>query len=419
MRGRVAEAQSCPVRALTRGPLAHFFGYYDKPPWDRSGRYVLAVEAEHVARMPLPGEPAGIVVVDTVTGKAERVAETTAWNWQQGCMLQWLPPGEDREVIFNDVRDRTMVAVVLDLHSGRQRVLPRPISSVAANGRQATSMNFARAARTRPVVGYVGVVDLTATEVAPENDGLWVMDLVSGASRLVFSVAGAVRLKPGPDFDWAARGREQAAAGLPGHEEPGEGGHWLGGGFNPTGTRIQMGHHWPRRTPERLPHFLRHFWDRVITIGVDGDAPRIISDEGFFSHSHWRDETTLLAWARYEGRDALWEIDEQRRQLPRHVGANVITEDAHCSYSPDRRWVLGDTYPDATYCRQLWILDLVSGVRHDVGAFASPPPYHRGTLRCDLHPRWSRDGRQVCVDSVHEGIRQMYLLDVSRVIDGG
>ena len=36
--------QMAPVRAVTRGPRHHFFGYYDKCPWDASGRYMLAVE---------------------------------------------------------------------------------------------------------------------------------------------------------------------------------------------------------------------------------------------------------------------------------------------------------------------------------------------------------------------------------------
>jgi len=41
-----------------------------------------------------------------------------------------------------------------------------------------------------------------------------------------------------------------------------------------------------------------------------------------------------------------------------------------------------------------------------------------GEMRCDLHPRWSRQGTQVCFDSVHEGPRQMYVCDVSAVVQG-
>lgn len=36
-----------------------------------------------------------------------------------------------------------------------------------------------------------------------------------------------------------------------------------------------------------------------------------------------------------------------------------------------------------------------------------------GDMRCDLHPRWSRDGKYICVDCSMGGDRQMYLVDVS------
>ena len=56
-----------------------------------------------------------------------------------------------------------------------------------------------------------------------------------------------------------------------------------------------------------------------------------------------------------------------------------------------------------------------TGVRVDVGRFYSAPQIG-GEIRCDLHPRWSRDGKQVCIDSIHEGERQVYVVDVSGVV---
>jgi hypothetical protein len=54
-------------------------------------------------------------------------------------------------------------------------------------------------------------------------------------------------------------------------------------------------------------------------------------------------------------------------------------------------------------------------VRHDLGSFYADPGLSKEN-RCDLHPRWSRDGTEVCIDSVHGEDRQMYIVDVSGIV---
>ena len=61
---------------------------------------------------------------------------------------------------------------------------------------------------------------------------------------------------------------------------------------------------------------------------------------------------------------------------------------------------------------------LARAVTHDpidIGRFYVVPKI-TGEIRCDLHPRWSRDGRQICFDSVHEGTRQIYVMDVAPIV---
>jgi hypothetical protein len=98
------------------------------------------------------------------------------------------------------------------------------------------------------------------------------------------------------------------------------------------------------------------------------------------------------------------------------LGNDVFSVDGHCSYSPDRKWMMTDTYPDKEDNRTLMLFHLASETRIDIGKFFAPPEL-QGPIRCDLHPRWSRDGKKVCIDSAHEGHRQVYVIDVSEVIE--
>ena len=88
-----------PIRAITTGSGYHWFGYYDKLQFDPGSRYVLAMAVDFEHRAPRPGDEIRIGMIDLEDGDAWRpLGTTTAWCWQQGCMLQWIP-GSASEVI--------------------------------------------------------------------------------------------------------------------------------------------------------------------------------------------------------------------------------------------------------------------------------------------------------------------------------
>lgn len=58
---------------------------------------------------------------------------------------------------------------------------------------------------------------------------------------------------------------------------------------------------------------------------------------------------------------------------------------------------------------------MATGKRYPLGHFHSPKEYN-GEWRCDLHPRFSPNGRKVAIDSAHGGDgRQLYLIDISGI----
>ena len=381
------------VRSATCGPKHHFFGYYEKCPWDAAGRRLLVMENSFADRNPTLDDPltVGIVHLEEDNHVAP-LAETRAWNWQQGCMLRWMPPDETGRIGFNNLCGGRYVHMTLDLATKQVDELPWALYDVNSEGRVGATLNFERVTQTRPGYGYFGLPDPFADELQPANDGIYVVDLEAGSRRLVFSLAqasehGAVK----PD---------------PGHKT------WFNHiTFNPSGSRMVFLHRW---SPHAVPGH-HGFQTRMFTIGADGSDPAVLVEGVGISHFDWLDDERIVVWLWADEPDPQWNHYFIVRDPDGHretLGAGLFDCDGHCSFSPDRRWMLTDTYPRGPEREQSLILfDMNAKRRLDIGAFASLP-VEDDSWRCDLHPRWNRDGTQVCIDSTHEGTRQMYVIEV-------
>jgi hypothetical protein len=378
------------VRAITQGPQHHFFGYYDKSPWNADQTVVLAHEVSFNDRPPIPTEPVRVGVVSTkAPARFCALGETYTWNWQQGAMLQWHPANPNNWIVFNTRRGEQGVSVVMDTAGNEQAVYARPIYAIAPDGRCAYSLNFARLHRHRPGYGYAGLRDPWEADPHPAEDGLWRLDLRTGDSYLVVSLAALAQSQPKDTMNGAY--------------------HWLNHlQFSPKGSRLAFFHIWGCDTGN---------WAvRLYAIEEHAGRHTVVLDTEEISHYDWLDEDHILVWARHPDGDNAFLLCDLVRDRIERVGNGVLTEDGHCSFSPDRRWVLNDTYPDRYGLRTLMLFDHKRGTRIDLARLYSPKERWWGEIRCDLHPRWSPDGRYACIDSVHSGERQMYQVDLCRFV---
>jgi hypothetical protein len=381
-----------PIRAITGGPLSHWFGYYDKQQFDESGRYVLGMEVAFDDRSPTPDDTVVVGMVDLEDGdKWTPLAESRAWSWQQGCMLQWLP-GNRGEIIYNDRRDGRFVSVVRDAFTGEERVVPRPIYAVSPDGKRGVSLNFARVDDTRPGYGYKGVTDPGAEVLEPEDNGIWLVDLETGESKLVVTI--------------------KQVADIP-QDNPAAGKHWFNHLlFNPDGTRFIFLHRAYRR-----PIKEGGWVTRMFTANPDGSDLRCLADHTLVSHFIWRNPREILAWSTEPEKEHHFHLYDDQTGSVQAVGADVLTRDGHCTYSPDGQWILTDGYRDGKSMQPLMLYRPADGHLEILGKFYIPPE-RKDETRCDLHPRWSRDGSFVCIDSTHlGGQRQMFLLDVRKFME--
>ena len=387
-----ADEIKLPARAVTRGPKHHWFGYYDKCPWDATGRYLLAHENDYAARMPKPGDAITVGMADLQDGdRFVPLGKTAAWNWQQGAMLQWLGSAPGSEVVFNTAENGRPGGRILNVRTGTSRELPVPVYALSPDGTRAVTLDFARLHRLRPGYGYVSVPERFADQLAPKELGVWAFALADARPELVVSLAELAAFKPDARFKNAE--------------------HWVNHlQFSPGGTRVVFLHRF--KSPAA-----RGWATRLYTMKPDGSDRRLHLDTGMVSHFDWRDDRTLLAWCKTPARGNHFATIDIVTNEVNLVGDGVLTEDGHCSYSPDRKWILNDTYPDKDRLQWLMLFDPATGRRYDLNQFKSPKQY-TGPVRCDLHPRWNRDGTRVCFDGCHGPTRQVYVVDAREVVGG-
>lgn len=379
-----------PVRAITRGPGYHWFGYYDKLELDPSGRYVLGNHVAFEGRTPAPDDVIQVGMIDLQNDdRWVPFGDSRAWSWQQACMLQWIA-GSSSLVIWNDRQGDQFVSHIYDT-TKRQRVrtLPAPVHCLSPDGRYALHEDFRRLHDLRPGYGYAGPVDPYRAQEAPAEIGLWKLDLQSGKETLLLSLADAKRI-PNPHTDWTGAK------------------HWFNHVlFSPDGRRYIVLHRWEiKQSPG--------FGTRMLTGSVDGGDLRVVDPYGKTSHFIWRDNRHILAWAYHPSKGEKFYLYTDGSDEVQVIGPDVMTVNGHCTYLPGGRYILNDTYPDSQRQQHLYLFEIATGKRTALADLVSPPTY-QSEFRCDLHPRYSRDGRKVVIDSTHGGNgRQMYLVDLTQ-----
>ena len=382
-----------PVRAITRGPKFHWFGYYDKLQFDPCSRWVLGMEVGFQHRSPRPDDAIRVGMVDLEEdNRWIELGETRAWCWQQGCMLQWRP-GSDREVLWNDRQGDRFVCHILDVKTGERRTLPHAVYTIGPDGRTAVAPDFRRVNDMRPGYGYTGLPDPHADEPAPADSGVFRVDLDTGEQSLVVSLADIAKI-PYPHADLS--------------EAKHYFNHLL---FNTDGTRFEFLHRWRFGDSG--------FNTRMLTAALDGGDIHVVDDYGHTSHFIWRDPEHILAWAYHPSHEHAFYLYRDGTDEVEGVGLGVMPANGHCTYLANTEWILNDTYPDEDLAQHLYLFHVPTRRRVSLGDFFSPPEYRRGSneWRCDLHPRSSPDGRLVTIDSPHEGDgRQIYLIDVSEIV---
>lgn len=386
------EQQLLTREQITSGPENHLFGYIGHVgtiPWNASGRYIVALRTEFVDRMPGPDDPAEIILLDAEDDYAVRAVDTSrGWNVQQGTMLYWNPADPENQFFFNDRDPETgkVFCVLYDISEGQRvreyRFEDTPVGNggVAFDGKHFAAINYARMARLRRVTGYPGAWDWTEGVSAPDDDGIFLVDVETGEKRLLVSfrqLAEALR-RERPEID-----------SMP----------------------LFINHTLWSRTGDRLFFFARANFGKPgrlnasFTIARDGsDLRRQQTHIG--GHPEWDAGSRMIG--SIAKRQAVFDVDSQK--LVELIGDRELFPDPEgdIALSPDLEWLANGYKDDGK------VYYVVHNRR--TGTTFRSPGYDlfgrvSGDLRCDPAPRWNRTGDRLLIPSMMEdGTRQMFVM---------
>lgn len=365
----------------------YFFGYYDKSPWDMDDRYIICLRVRQAYKSVAPKEYGELVLLDTANdNKPIIISRTYSWNVQQGCMAQWLGPDFKTRIIFNDFRNGNYCSVVYNVKEMKEEhIYDCAVYDVAKDASYALSLDFSRLHRMRPGYGYSNLDDNTKNELCPDKGCIWKLDLRTGKKE---------ELKKYTDF---ASFEEKESM----HGAEHKVNHLM---ISPDGSRLMILHRWFKNGRK---------YTRLVTMNSDGTEMYNLSDDTFVSHCYWKNNNEILAFLRKkENGDHYYLMKDKTKEYKMYWPE--LNTDGHCSYSPNGRYIITDTYPNRKRLASIYLCkeDGEYGKSKRIARVFSPFRYDN-ECRCDLHPRWNHTGDTICIDSVHNGKRGLYIINIT------
>jgi hypothetical protein len=368
----------------------YYFGFHDHTPFSFDNRMLLANHYSIGLRMPQENDELQIGFFYGENFETwQAIGSTLAWNWHQGCKLQWRGPYP--ELVYNDFVKGRFIARTHNIETDCVEDIPYPISSISSDGRWAVGYSFERVEKYMPGYGYIqqgGEPQLDKKQ--PERSGLYLIDLQSGIKRDLLSIADVATYQPeaGSEDMW----------------------HYISHAlFCPSGQRIAFLHRW-------VPSDPRARRSRMFTCDLEGNNWHLFPTREMVSHLGWRNNEEIAGYCRLlDGRDRYVLFVDQQPDKVDILGEEVFSSDGHPCFSPEGRWMLTDTYPDRTRRSYLVLFDITTGKRYNLAYLRSPRSFVSKLYRhwsCDLHPRFDRTGRYLCFDAAYTGKRALCTIDL-------
>lgn len=408
----------------------YFFGYYDKSQLDLTNTKLLALQVDFIDRLPTKKDTAKIGFFDL--SKKDNIfyelVSTKAFNWQQGCMLQWYG-SRDSNIIYNDLINNKFVSIIYNIYTGKKSLLSMAIYALSHDSKFALCIDNERHYWVRRGYSYDGIYNPDKNKDVVKDDGIFLLDLENNNCKQIINIQAIIDYLPLSSMRESVHYIE----------------HLM---ISPDDSRFAFLHRWKTKDG--------YIFTRLYTANIDGSSLYLLNDSGRMSHFCWGLDGELFGWGgfpnsinrlkKYKNITELiikplmplykklisgnsingsskmssiftgdsYILFKDKTAIKEKIPIKILDRDGHPSYCPKNRNILvTDTYPNEKGIAQLIIFDIKKKEKYIVDNLNSIQNYDNSPNRCDLHPKWSFDGEFVCVDTMNDGVRGIYVYKIN------
>jgi len=359
-----------------------FFGYYDKCPVNKDGWVINHVSTGRTQQSVKKGASIKIVLYNIYSHEEIEVGETTAFSWQQGSRTQWI---DDDRILYNifDENSKSWKSKLYSVSTRSvERIFDAPVQDAYLN-QYLLGLDYQRLYTLTGDYGYQNKGMLSKESLYDlDSEGISIVDFESGQKKVLATLREIINIQYEEEFEKAVHSVNHIM-------------------INPSGTAFIFIHRYYVNGVRK---------DRLLL--YDFKDFKLLSDHGMVSHCCWFNDNTIYGYLRYDGTDGYYflDINTSEFRLNKTV-TNLGMGDGHPTVHGDA--VIFDTYPDKSRMQSLFLYN------HDEGNVIKLLEVYQSTKfkessRCDLHPRFGLDGQLAFFDSVFNGRRKQYYINLKK-----
>lgn len=354
-----------------------FFGYYDKCPLNNNGWLLAHKTNFQTYKKPNPNAYVELVAVNIRTGEEISIAKSMSFSWQQGVRLQWL--NEDL-VIYNSFDGEKYISNVFSISKKKDiKTFNYPVQDSFSTD-YFVSIDYRRLFNVAPDYGYRNLEAYSDVQMKDiDNNGIWKVDYTSGDSNLLLSMREILSCDYSSLFDKCIHTINHVM-------------------ISPKGDNLMFIHRY---------YLGKVRYDRLM-IYKNGSIKVLASES--VSHCCWINNNKIFGYMSFNNKEGFYSVDISNGI---YEACDVINALAYGDGHPTVAYpyIVVDTYPDKSRMQHLLRYNIETGELEELLEVFNSLKYMNET-RCDLHPRYSMDGKYIFFDSVFSKRRTLCKIDL-------